>query len=284
MIKKLFYLVGAAAIVVVAIRMQTNYNQMVHEQSMTPAEAQAHALAKNPGSLQPNSANQSDDDMSPTTAGQPVGDVTEMALDQAANKAAALAKRFKETGDPMVLRVLDKPFPKGKRDLMANLTDFKEPLLPKLNNTPDSDVKTIFRGFYEAEPGKYRRIEFNRTQAIFLGVEDLNNRFPMWQEAKDDFVVHNYNEDPYSVVMTLRDMRVIYLKFYTGRKIPDYTDPSFRVMSGWIIDGAGERKARKVALIDGRKAELADTRTPGQYVWPRIGTIQMLMPPSELGD
>lgn len=189
----------------------------------------------------------------------------------------------KGLADPFKKRKLDLPLPKGKRDLLANLSDLKEPMLPGLS-TEDADVKAVFRGFYEAEPGKYRRIELNRAQAISLSIEEVNHRFPVYQEAKGDFDVSNYDEDPYSIVMTLRDMRVVYLKFYTGRKIPDYTDPTFRVMSGWIMDGKGARQARRVAMIDGRKPELTDTRVAGQFLWPRLEVVQMLMPASELGD
>ncbi len=183
----------------------------------------------------------------------------------------------------MQKRKLDLPLPKGKRDLLASLTDLKAPMLPGLN-TEDSDIKAVFRGFYEAEPGKFRRIEFTRAQAMSLSIEDVNQRFPVYQEAKGDFDVSNYNDDPYSIVMTLRDMRVVYLKFYTGRKIPDYTDPTFRVMLGWIMDGKGARVARRLAMIDGRKPELADARVAGEFLWPRLEVIQMLMPTSGLGD
>lgn len=273
MLKKLLLCAGAAAVVVVGIRLQERASAIRAEQeAQKAAEAAAAQAAKAPPPVDPNA----EDDHS-----GPPADPAEVALKVEQEKAKLLADRLKETGDPMKLRQTNAAMPRSRTDLMTHLTDFKEPMLPKLANTPDSDVKTIYRGFYEAEPGKYRRIEFNRAQTFNLSIEGVDNRFPTYLEAKDEFMLNNYNDDPYSVVMTLRDMRVIYLKFRPAAKIPDYNDPDFRVMTGWVVHN---RVGRKVALIDSRKPELADPRAPGQYGWPRLGTIQQLMPTSELAD
>lgn len=255
-LKKIFFLVGAAAVVVVGIRLQQAHNQAL--QVPTPQEIQAPS----PMAFQQRPA--------PLLRPDPV---------EPPESAIRRVTQF----DPLSQRQLDLAIPKSKRQLLSGLSEFKEPILPG-TKTEDADVKAVFRGYYEAEPGKFRRIELNRAQNIYLSVEDLNHRFPVYQEAKGDFDVSNFEDDPYSLVMTLRDLRVIYLKFYTGRKIPDYSDPQFRVMSGWILDAKAPRQARRVALIDGRKPELADTRDSSQYVWPRLEVMQMLMPNRELGD
>lgn len=258
-LKKIMYLVGAAAVTVVGIRLQQDYNAKLEAKKQ---EAYIKALPSAPPAA--------------PTSGQ-------SASPSAPQNAPLESKKPKPVIDPATGRALNSPLPGNLRDLLTKLTDFKEPLLPKTNIT-DADVKAVYRGFYEVEPGKFRRIEFTRSDAYLLSLEDLQNRFPVWQEAKDDFVLNNYNDDLYSVVMTLRDMRVLYLKFYTGRRIPDYSESNFRVLSGWIIDSGGKRTSHKVALIDGRHTELGDPRAAGQFIWPRLGTIQLLMPQGELSQ
>lgn len=264
-LKKIFYLVGAAAVVVLGIRLQESHNQASDLSIPTPPNPTLGSPQRLPSPLMV---------PRPSPANSQVRDI-------AVQTAAAVKNAT--TLDPLKRRRLDLPGPKGKRDLLSGLSEFKEPMLPGLN-TEDADVKAIFRGFYEAEPGKFRRIELNRSQAVYLSIEDIQHRFPVYQEAKGDFDLSNFQDDPYSLVITLRDLRVLYLKFHTGRKIPDYADPHFRVMSGWILDAKTPRQSRRVALIDGRKPELADTREAGQFVWPRLEVVQMLMPSGELSD
>lgn len=169
-------------------------------------------------------------------------------------------------------RDLNQPLPRSVQEILATPRTFAEPELPGRPGVYDGDVTTVYRGFYEARSGKYRRIQVNNTGGRNVKLEEINGRYSEW--TSDDFDLANFNGDPYSYVYFLPG-HTLYLKFATKQVVKGYDD-EFRSLRGWLIGPQG--RAHPVALLDGWMPELEAVATKGTYNWPSLGAVQALLP------
>jgi hypothetical protein len=164
-------------------------------------------------------------------------------------------------------RELDLPMPDSIEQIVKSPRKFIE---------SNSDMLAVYRGYYEAAPGKLRRIQVNNTGGRTVKIELADGKEREWQGALADFEMFNFNGDPYSLILDMTGAKRLYLKFHTGRPVPGYDEPNFRTMVGYLIEN---NSAKPVAMIDGLMMELQNIKVKGEYIWPSAGTCRQLMPP-----
>jgi hypothetical protein len=175
--------------------------------------------------------------------------------------------------DRFTLRKLDLPQPTSVAELLKNLTEFKEPVLPEVMPAPDDafdgDVLTMFRGYYEAEQGALRKIQVLRyTRAIEVVLQEPGKKPEMWSDVNGQLGKKNFKGDPYSLVLSLPDRRTIYLKFHSRIPVPKVDDP-VRALTGWLISDKG---SFRLALID------AGGREDREVIWPERESVVPILP------
>jgi hypothetical protein len=167
---------------------------------------------------------------------------------------------------------IDLPIPKSLKEILDSPRQLKFPKLK--NGARDYVMNALYRGYYVAEPGKYRRIQIDSRDRDehSVQIELPDKRTREWQTKKNEADVFNFNRDPYSLVFDLAGGRVIYVKFAYPREVPGY-ESKFRAFTGWLFDGA---KAMPLALLEGLVKELEFEN--GQFSWPVFDSCQKIMP------
>lgn len=178
---------------------------------------------------------------------------------------------------PPTARDLSRPMPASRQELINKLTSYEPPILPGGGERHDLEVNTVYRGFYEATPGKFRRIQLARGKSFVIELETVDGRFKKWTDETKDLIVENFNGDRYSLAITLPDQRVLYTKYFAEQELPEYNAHNWRVLKGWLVS-AGGGAAQRVALIDGTMPELEDLKEKNKFIWPQLGVIQKIMP------
>jgi hypothetical protein len=193
--------------------------------------------------------------------------------------------------DRFTLRKLDLPLPTSINELLANLTEFKEPKLPVVLPGQDGDfdgeiVMGEVRGYIEEDRGALRRIQARRTTGgIELAIEKTPGKFQKLSDREPGLKLNNFNGDPYSLVMTLSDGRVLYLKFRSRIAFAD-VDHQVRAFTGWTLSSSqpGSKVGFRTALVGdlGDRFWGPDPVEPEEGEWPSVGGIKAIMPKEPL--
>lgn len=186
----------------------------------------------------------------------------------------AQAATAPELPPPPATRDLHQPMASSRQQIINKLISYSP---PKVGQRVDTDVNAVYRGFYEAAPGKFRRIQFTRGSQFIVEIETLEQRFKKWTDGTGDLIVENLEGDPYSLALTLPDRRIFYTKFFADQDLDGYNSSGWRILKGWIVSPAGAY-AQKLALIDGTMPELEDLHERKKYVWPQLSVIQKILP------
>lgn len=178
--------------------------------------------------------------------------------------------------DRFSLRELDLPQPKTVSELRSKLTPFKRPLLPSIlpnqNEDGDGDVLTGFRGYISLGPDKLEELQVDRSSdKIEVSIDDGHGNLNKWSEKNGELKIKNYNGDPYSLVISMPDHRMLYLKFYPKVSV-DEVDHTVRGMRGWLVfKQNGVMQSASVAVIDYHHKEF-------ETQWPKRETIRKILP------
>lgn len=193
--------------------------------------------------------------------------------------------------DRFSLRKLDLPLPSTISELLANLTEFKDPLLPVLlpgqEGDGDGDVLTgEMRGYIEESRGFLRRIQVSRTtKGIDVAIEKARDEYLKLSNREPGLKVNNFKADPYSLVMTLEDGRVLYLKFRPHNSFAD-VEHRVRALSGWTIPNppANAKEGFRTALVGdlGSRFWGPGPVEPNEGEWPSAEGIKAIMPKEPL--
>lgn len=134
------------------------------------------------------------------------------------------------TVDRFSLRKLDHPLPKSLAELQEKRTEYRKPTLPAVlpgqENEGDGDTLADFAGYYEHAPDDLRPVFIRQDTG---GVRVAFGR-EKWQEVSKE----SFDDDPYSLVLTLPDGQMLYLKFRSQLSVPG-VERSVRGMIGWLI-------------------------------------------------
>lgn len=157
--------------------------------------------------------------------------------------------------------------PKSAADILENMTDYRDPdegsnLVPY----GDPSERTLGRycGLYESASGELAKIELDRSTAhTYVVIQDEKGKF-IKHGPDQDIDLKLFKGDAMSVVISLSEGRVIYLKFARGAS---------RSLSGWILPWRG-----RVALVD-CWSSYADGGHQGDKIWPARGAVTELFPP-----
>ncbi len=193
--------------------------------------------------------------------------------------------------DRFSLRELDQPVPSSATELMAKLTEFKRPLLPTVlpgqEADGDGDILTgPMRGYFEVTGGGFKRIQLSReSDGIELAIESGPREFQQWLKNDPQIKFNNFNDDPYSLVITLPDRRVIYLKFYSRLSFIE-VDHKVRALKGWILaaPGAGGKVPSRMALVGDLGLDYwgPGPVDPYEKQWPNLESIKAILPKNQL--
>lgn len=194
-------------------------------------------------------------------------------------------KPEKETENPyavdrFTLRKLDFPMPKSIFELFSKVTDYKEPILPDPRPGAheveyDGDILSgPLWGDFKDQNGNLKPIKLVRsTGGISLSLENG----PVWRLAKNELVIKNFNDDPYSLVIFTPDKRILYLKFFSKMEIPDGKPPR-RAMKGWLFPTDNlSTKAFPAIIISLDFANLSPEDLQ-QGTWPPQEIVEKLLP------
>jgi len=110
------------------------------------------------------------------------------------------------------------------------------------------------RGYYRSD-GNLLKFVFDRysdskggTPSVVSVQEKLGDDLKMWSEPEGQLKVYNYNQDPYSTVVFLRDGKVIYLKSIASFNYG--SEEGLRAMTGWIwTSNKPDSRCFPVALV-----------------------------------
>jgi hypothetical protein len=174
-------------------------------------------------------------------------------------------------------RNLNQPMASSRQQILDKLISYSPPRLPGPGERIDKEVNALYRGFYEAAPGKFRRIQLARGAHFEVQIETLEQRFKKWEDETGDLIVENLEGDPYSLAITFPDRRVFYTKYFAEQDLPTFNGSKWRVLKGWLVSPGG-LVAQRLALIDGTMPELEDLHERRKFVWPPLGVIQNLLP------
>lgn len=149
---------------------------------------------------------------------------------------------------PLAVQKLVVPLPVSVRELLANLTDYAEPL---------GLVTTAFKGYASMASANPMQLRVDRAPGqlkIFL----------RGREQKDP-MLFQFKGDPDSLVARFVDMTFIYLKTEPNRTLQSYPQP-LTVLSGWLIKP--NKKTAKIVLIEEYHPS-----------WPRVESLKEALPP-----
>ena len=190
--------------------------------------------------------------------------------------------------DRFSLRNLTLPEPKSVPELLASMTGYKPPMLPKAvpgqGDDGDGDVLTGFRGYSQSADGTLRKAQLDRYigegERFDLALEDeRGGEMRTWSaslpddDAPSTMQVMNCSDDPYGLVLILPDQRFLYLKFHGQMPVAGLERPT-RTLIGWIIS-TDRTRATKVALVDAPVGNEEDSET-GR--WPQPESIRSILP------